>query len=108
GWFIMTTPNGDAVPIPHNVDHKRHYRRDQLASLLEGTLDEIDVSYCVCAGRYRTWGLKSWSLGQPFQTVRSMLGNVINSMESAPVAIRTQADRTRHLLATARKKTATP
>lgn len=33
GMFIMTTPNGHAVPN-RNPDHKRHYRREQLYDLL--------------------------------------------------------------------------
>ncbi len=103
GWFVMTTPNGDAVPIPHNTDHKRHYRRAQLKQLLAGHFGEVRVDYAIRAGRFRSWGLKSWSLRWPVQTALSMVGNVVNSIESAGRAVREQALGTRHLLATARK-----
>ena len=104
GWFVMTTPNGDSVPIPHNIDHKRHYRRAQLAELLCHHLEEVEVTYCVRASRFRTWGLKSWSHRKPVQTIRSMLGNTINALESSPPAVRGQACGTRHLFAIGRKQ----
>jgi SAM-dependent methyltransferase len=103
GWFVMTTPNGDAVPTPHNADHKRHYRREQLAKLLATQFQQVEVHYAIKAGRFRSWGLKSWSLRRPLQTVRSMLGNVLNSIESSGLAVRQDVLDTRHLVATARK-----
>jgi SAM-dependent methyltransferase len=103
GWFVMTTPNGDAVPIPHNPDHKRHYRREQLIRLLSTYFQQVEVHYVIKASRFRSWGLKSWSPRRPLQTVRSMLGNVINSIESSGFAVRENALGTRHLFATARK-----
>jgi len=103
GWFVMTTPNGDAVPIPHNPDHKRHYRRDQLTLLLSTHFKKVEVRYAVKAGRFRSWGLKSWSPRRPVQTVRSMLGNVLNSVQSSGPSVRRDILGTRHLIATARK-----
>ena len=103
GWFVMTTPNGDAVPIPHNLDHKRHYRLEQLTQLLSTHLDNVEVHYAIKAGRFRSWGLKSWSPKRPIQTARSMLSNIINSFESSSAAVREDALGTRHLVATARK-----
>lgn len=103
GWFVMTTPNGDAVPIPHNADHKRHYRREQLSQLLSTHFKPVEVHYAIKAGRFRSWGLKSWSPRSPFQTARSMIGNVINAFESSGSAVRQDVLGTRHLLATARK-----
>jgi SAM-dependent methyltransferase len=106
GWFVMTTPNGDAVPIPHNTDHKRHYRREQLTRLLSTHFPQVEVHYAIKAGRFRSWGLKSWSLRRPLQTARSMIGNVLNSIESSNRAVQEDALCTRHLLATARKAVA--
>lgn len=103
GWFLMTTPNGDSIPIPHNADHKRHYRRCDLLSLLSSHLERVDVSYCVRASRFRLWGLKPWSHRMPFQTLKSMLGNTINSFESAPPTVRNQSMKTRHLFAVGQK-----
>jgi SAM-dependent methyltransferase len=103
GWFIMTTPNGDAVPIPHNVDHKRHYHREQLTALLSAHFKQVEVRYAIKAGRFRSWGLKSWSPRHPLQTALSMLGNVINSIESAGEARAEDVLGTRHLFAVARK-----
>lgn len=108
GWFVMTTPNGDAVPIPHNPDHKRHYRRSQLEQLLAGHFDDVNVVYAIRASRFRSWGLKSWSPRRPVQTVRSMLGNVFNSLESYGVAVCDDMLGTRHLLATAKKAVGSP
>jgi SAM-dependent methyltransferase len=103
GWFVMTTPNGDATPIPHNSDHKRHYRREQLRRLLAAHFESVEVRYAIKASRFRSWGLKSWSPRRPLQTARSMLGNVLNSIESSDFAVRENVLGTRHLLATARK-----
>jgi SAM-dependent methyltransferase len=103
GWFLMTTPNGDSVPIPHNVDHKRHYRRAQLAKLLSEHLHQVSVSYCVRASRFRSCGLKSWSIRHPIVTALSMAGNIVNAFESADGAVSQQHEGTRHLLAIARK-----
>ncbi len=103
GWFVMTTPNGDAVPVPHNIDHKRHYPRRQLAELLSAHFAGVDVYYLIKAGRFRSWGLKSWSAGRPVQTARSMIGNVLNAIQSAGPGVRQDVMGTRHLIATARK-----
>jgi len=103
GWFVMTTPNGDAVPIPHNLHHKRHYRRLQLEELLARHFDGVQVVYAIRASRFRSWGLKSWSPRRPMQTIRSMLGNLVNSLESSSFDVRDDMLGTRHLLATARK-----
>lgn len=108
GWFLMTTPNGDSVPIPHNVDHKRHYRRAQLTDLLSAHLKDVSVRYCIRASRFRSWGLKSWSIKHPFNTLLSMVGNVVSAVESAGRAVSEQRDATRHLLAIARKPVLKP
>lgn len=102
GFFLMTTPNGDWVENK-NPDHKRHYRRRQLAELLEKYFAETTVEYAVAGGAYRKMGLKPWSLNSPVVTASSIFGNVVNSIQSANRKIGAQASGTHHLIAVARK-----
>lgn len=104
GIFLMTTPNGDWVENK-NPDHKRHYRRSQLAALLEERFAETTVEYAIAGGFYRRLGLKSWSASRPLQTAGSIFGNVVNSFQSAGEPIKSQAAGTHHLIAVARKRT---
>ena len=102
GIFLMTTPNGDSVKNT-NPDHKRHYTRAQLTALLKSVFEQVDVEYAIRAGLPRKVGLRSWSTRKPLQTALSMAGNVVNTIQSAKSSLRTQAQGTRHLIATARK-----
>jgi SAM-dependent methyltransferase len=102
GLFLMTTPNGDSVKNT-NPDHKRHYRREQLANLLSKHFQDVEVEYAIRGGKFRSLGLRSWSPRQPLQTGLSIVGNVINSLQSAPSSLKVKPDGTRHLIATARK-----
>jgi 2-polyprenyl-3-methyl-5-hydroxy-6-metoxy-1,4-benzoquinol methylase len=102
GWFLLTTPNGEYVKNT-NPDHKRHYKRCELGKLLAKHFVEVAIDYAVRDSRYRRWGLASWTLRRPFQTVRGMIGNAVNSFESRSRGCREQAVGTCHLLAVARK-----
>src|SRR5215471_15629522 len=102
GVFLMTTPNGDFV-VNRNPDHKRHYHRLQLADLLGTCFDDVTVDYAVRGGRYRRWGRQSWSPKRPYLTALSMLGNVLNTIESRGEAIKAEARGTHHLVAQAYK-----
>lgn len=102
GSFIMTTPNGDSVANT-NPDHKRHYLRAQLRSLLERHFREVEVNYAICGGAWRSWGLQSWSPRRPFKTVRGMVANVVNGWQSARSSVCERSHGTRHLFATALK-----
>lgn len=102
GAFLMTTPNGDWVENK-NPDHKRHYKRQQLRELLEKYFDEVTVEYAILGGRYRRLGLKSWSPQKPLQTVGSIIGNVVNSIQSSSESIKYQPEKTFHLVAVAVK-----
>lgn len=106
GIFLMTTPNGDFVKNT-NPDHKRHYAKGQLASLLEACFSTVEVEYAIKGGTFRTLGLRSWSIKHPVQTALSMISNVINTIESARESLKDQAQGTRHLIATARKQNQT-
>jgi len=103
GLFLMTTPNGDSVKNT-NPDHKRHYRREELRGLLDHCFGKVEVEYAIRGGKFRTLGLRSWSPRRPIQTALSMLGNTINSLQSARPTIKHQAIGTRHLIATALKQ----
>ncbi|NUO62697.1 MAG: methyltransferase domain-containing protein [Gemmatimonadaceae bacterium] len=101
GVFLMTTPNGDTTPKPHNADHKRHYTRAQLRELLSSVFPDVHVEYAVVGSRFRRAGLKSWSVRHPLRTVASMGANVINRLESARPDVPARAIGTRHLIARA-------
>jgi SAM-dependent methyltransferase len=103
GVFLMTTPNGDSVKNT-NPDHKRHYLRQQLRALLLKHFDDVQVEYAIRGGKFRTLGLRSWSPRRPLQTALSMVGNTINSFQSASEALKDQPVGTRHLIATAHKE----
>ena len=103
GVFLMTTPNGDYVRNT-NPDHKRHYSRQQLMSVLSSSFEEVNVEYAIRGGQFRRWGLKSWSPTRPDVTALSMFANVINTFESRGESIKFQASGTHHLIATAFKR----
>jgi SAM-dependent methyltransferase len=102
GVFLMTTPNGDFVPN-HNPDHKRHYRRAELETLLRSRFAQVDVRYAIRSGRFRRWGLRPWSLRHPARTLLSMAGNIINGIESSRPELAGSASGTQHLFAIAKK-----
>jgi len=102
GKFIMTTPNGDYVEN-HNRDHKRHYKRAELVSLLSKYFQTVNVEYAIAGGYYRKLGLRSWSVRHPVQTFLSAFGNLVNSAQSYSSGIKTRAIGTHHLVAIAEK-----
>lgn len=102
GAFIMSTPNGDWVEN-RNPDHKRHYRRTELESLLTRHFGEVSVEYAIVGGRYRSMGLRPWSLRHPVTTAGSALGNIVNTFQSSGRRIRERAAGTHHLIAVATK-----
>ena len=104
GWAYFTTPNGDYIknePPNYNPDHKRHYKRDQLKKLLETYFTEVEVTYAIRTGKYRVWGLKSFSIKKPIRLLRSIIGNIINRYQSRHVSQRSSG--TAHLVAIAYK-----
>jgi ubiquinone/menaquinone biosynthesis C-methylase UbiE len=104
GYFYMTTPNGDARPIPHNSDHVRHYLRQDLQKMMDGIFDEAKVTYAVLLSKPRTWGLKSFSVGKPLRTLRAMYGNTISYKESTRPEVAQMSKNTAHLKALGIKK----
>jgi len=105
GLFLMTTPNGDFIPRT-NRDHKRHYKRSQLESLLSAHLDDVRVWYGIRQSPARKRGLKSWSPRRPLGTLSSIAGNMVNYRESTVPGLSEEAVGTCHLLATARSREA--
>jgi SAM-dependent methyltransferase len=103
GVFLMTTPNGDHIATPTNPDHKRHYTREELSSLLASFFAPVEVEYAIEGGRFHSLGLKSWSVKHPVRTALSMLGNAVNAVQSSRPSIKQQSIGTQHLIATAGK-----
>jgi len=106
GVFLLTTPNGDYCRKT-NPDHKRHYTGEQLRGLLAGYFENVEVDYAIRGGVWRRLGLKSWSLNKPTRTLLSMVGNLINLIQSAPASVKGQAMGTHHLIGVARKRSVT-
>lgn len=102
GVFVMTTPNGDYVANT-NPDHKRHYKREQLDAVLRTCFSDVDVHYAVKGGTFRRWGLRAWTLRRPVKTILSMVGNLLNSIESSNGNVSASARGTHHLFAVATK-----
>lgn len=104
GYFLMTTPNGDFVRNT-NPDHKRHYTRIGLQSLLESCFANVLIEYAIPCGVWHRLGLRSWSLRHPGRTALSMVGNLVNAIQSMQSTVKARAIGTRHLLAIAQKGT---
>ena len=102
GRFIMTTPNGDFVEN-RNPDHKRHYKRNELAEILNENFETAEIEYAIRGGLYRKLGLRSWSAKRPLWTLNSALGNIVNSIQSSKPGIGNEALGTHHLIAVAQK-----
>ncbi len=102
GRFLMTTPNGDFVQN-HNPDHKRHYKREELTSLLARHFEEVNVEYAIAGGYFRKLGLRSWSASRPVWTASSIIGNIVNSVQSSRKNIGIEAIGTHHLIASVGK-----
>lgn len=103
GVFLMTTPNGDFV-ANHNPDHKRHYKRDELAKLLADRFASSQVDYAIVGGKSRKLGLRPWSAKKPLQTLTTMAANVVNGWKSGKSRVANQTSGTHHLIAQAFKK----
>lgn len=104
GWAYFTTPNGDYIKNEgpnKNPDHVRHYTRMQLQKLLEKYFDKVEVLYAVKTGKYRVWGLKSFSIKKPFRLIRSIMGNIINRIQSK--GVENTSVKTAHLVAIVHK-----
>ena len=100
GCFYMTTPNGDWKAKPTNVDHKRHYKKEQLRSLLAGVFDEVIVEYAVVVSNYRRRGIKTTiSLSHPIKTLKGMYANYKNYQESILPEVKQMDKTTAHLIA---------
>jgi SAM-dependent methyltransferase len=102
GRFLATTPNGDVKPNT-NPDHKRHYKRAELHSLLSRYFPVVGVDYAIRDGLFRSLGLQSWSLRRPVHTAVAMAANLVNGLQSRRPDVCTHAFGTCHLIATTRK-----
>ncbi len=102
GIFIMTTPNGHAVPN-RNPDHKRHYRRDQLYNLLNRYFDEVDIRFAVRRGRIQFLAARS-SRRFFWASPLILACRVISYRQSLAKSAKHQANNTNHLFAIAHGK----
>lgn len=103
GIFLMTTPNGDCIPNT-NPDHKRHYKRTELQSLLCKIFDDAEVLYAVRTGILLNLGwIKRFSIKRPFRTFISGIANSLNLLRSIPDSTKHKHNATAHLFATAVK-----
>lgn len=103
GWVYLSTPNGEYIRYDpsHNTDHKRLYRRSELANLLKINFDEVEVWYGIRTGKYRVRGFCSMSLKHPINTIITMLSNAVNNIQS--YRAENKPRRTAHLFAIAKK-----
>lgn len=104
GTLILSTQNADHPTRRQPTDPKdfRFYTRQQMVDLLADFTD-VNVEYAIPVGKHFSWGLNSWSLRAPRQTLRSAYGNLVNHFQAADPKLRTQAIGTRHLIAVVRK-----
>lgn len=102
GFFLLTTPNGEWVRNV-NPDHKRHYTKSQLETLLSTHFDVLWSRYAVQDHAFRRWGLRSWSPRRPIRTISSMFGNLVGNMMLTFDNGREYKGRN-HLVALARKR----
>jgi SAM-dependent methyltransferase len=104
GWLYLTTPNGDYianVPPHYNPDHVKHFRRDELHSLLQPYFNDVKVIWGIKTGKHRWRGLQSITWRRPYHSIQAMAGNVMSRIESR--GLDDQPVRTAHLFATAVK-----
>lgn len=104
GWAYFTTPNGDFIKNEgpnKNPDHVRHYTKEGLKTLLEPYFSHVEVTYAVKTGKYRLLGLKSFNKKKPVSLLKSMLGNIINRIQSS--GVKYEPIKTAHLIAVAYK-----
>lgn len=102
GQFFMTTPNGDFITNT-NPDHKRHYRREELAALLRKHF-RAEVWYAVPTGILHRVAVRgSWSVRRPVQTIMRMGCGLLHNVQTRLVDVRDSTQGTAHLFALARK-----
>jgi SAM-dependent methyltransferase len=78
GYFIMTTPNGGIVPN-RNPDHKRHYTKTQLSTLLSQHFSEVVVHFAARRGSILYISLRSpsrWWFAAPLIYACKILANI--------------------------------
>ena len=102
GVFLMTTPNGDWVENT-NPDHIRHYKREDLETTLNLVFENIALDYAIAGGYFYRMARKAWSIKRPLQTILSMIGSLINKIQSNKIITKNQPEGTQHLIATAKK-----
>jgi len=103
GRFLLTTPNGDFV-TNRNPDHKRHYHKTELESLLHRYFLDSQVEFAVASGKLHILSMMSWSpFKHPLRTLEAMAAGFLSTRQSLDPSIRHRAAGTEHLIASGSK-----
>lgn len=100
GFAYLTTPNGDAIPIP-SPQHVRHYTREQLDALCRRFFQDVSITYAIRLDRWHRLGHRGYSLKRPIRTLLTIGANVLQKMTDANDEVR--MERTAHLIAVCRR-----
>lgn len=101
GTFVMTTPNGDFIPVPY-PDHQRHYRKNQLEQLLSRHFPSVDVHYCVNEGKLIHWGVYRPSFQAPIRSIVALISLFLCNLGEVAGFGGKGPKNKRHLIAVAR------
>jgi SAM-dependent methyltransferase len=99
GFLLLTTPNGDHI-INTNPDHKRHYKKEQLAEKLKQAFKIEELCYIVSETKEYRYGLNPWNYKKPIKTMKIMFSNLQNRKQSRSDD---NPDTTCHLLSIVKK-----
>ncbi len=108
GVLLLTTPNADRYyrlsdkPFPDS-DHKKLYRRRELEALLYSYFSQVHTEYIVRNSRWFSLGLRSYTFTNFYSSLRSILANYLNWLESNDPAVKDDAANTHYILALAQK-----
>jgi len=99
GFAYLTTPNGDAIPVP-SPQHVRHYRRTQLDALCRRFFQDVSITYAIRLDRWHRLGHRGYSLDRPIRTLLTIGANILQKLTDANDEVRMEC--TAHLIAVCR------
>jgi SAM-dependent methyltransferase len=100
GVAYLTTPNGDAMPVPP-PQHVRHYTKAHLVSLCTRHFGEVEVHYGIRRNRLHELAHGGYEARRPWKAVRTMCANA--AYRFSPGGEGEDADGTAHLFAVLRR-----
>lgn len=104
GTFVLTTPNGVAVPNK-NPDHIRHYAKAELESKLKEYFKDVQVFHGVRMGYLHKMSMKRWITKNPLEILQApwvMLCTFLANLFEGNCS--TSANNTCHLFAICKKE----